>query len=267
MARTEGSSVGNVLLRRKQFRIADNEEQSCLIARNMVAGKIYNARWVLERTIRDHRMRVDETVIHNSIDILKRQIITASNAVFLETLRGIEGVAAAAYFKAFNQMILRDKEFFDFEKRNKRPPLDPINALLSFAYSLLTSECSSALASSGLDPYVGFMHQDKPGRISLALDLMEEFRPVLADRFVVTLINNRVITNDDFVLEEAGAVHIKDEARKRFLASWQEKKKEIINHPFLQEKIAWGLVPHIQAMLLARYLRGDLDTYPPFFWK
>ena len=267
LARTEGASFGNVLLRRQQYRVADDEKKSCLIARTMIAGKIYNARWSMERTLRDHRMRVEETVFENAIEILKRQISMAVETQSLDTLRGIEGVAASAYFGAFNQMILRDQEAFSFKGRNRRPPLDRVNAMLSFAYSLLTSECASALSAAGLDAYVGFMHRDRPGRTSLALDLMEELRPIMADRFVLTAINNRVISPSDFVEEEAGAVRLTNDGRKRFLAAWQERKKETIVHPFLKEKMAWGLVPHIQAMLLARHLRDDLDAYPPFLWK
>ena len=267
LARTDGATVGNVLLRRQQYRIADDDGKSCLISRSMICGKIHNARWSLERTLRDHRMRVDETAILNTIGILKEQLATAAETVTLDTLRGVEGVAASAYFGVLDQMILRDREEFSFECRTRRPPLDKVNAMLSFAYSLLASECACALSAAGLDAYVGFMHQDRPGRTSLALDLMEELRPVIADRFVITAINNRVITPADFIVEETGAVRMKDDSRKRFLAAWQERKKESIVHPFLQEKLAWGLVPHIQAMLLARHLRGDLEAYPPFLWK
>ena len=267
LARTDGASVGNVLLRRQQYRIADDEVSSCFIARAMIVGKIYNARWSLERTLRDHALRVAEAKIRNAIDILKRQLSAAAETVSLDSLRGVEGVAAAAYFGVFDQMILRDHEAFFFVERNRRPPLDRVNAMLSFAYSLLTNECASALAAAGLDAYVGFLHQDRPGRTSLALDLMEELRPIMADRFVLTAINNRIVTPTDFIVEETGAVRLKEEGRKRFLAAWQERKKETIVHPFLQEKLAWGLVPHMQSMLLARHLRGDLDAYPPFLWK
>lgn len=267
LARTDGASIGNVLLRRQQYRIADDDTRSCLIARTMIAGKIYNARWSLERALRDHRPRTDETSIQNAIDILKKQLVLAAEAFEPDALRGIEGVAAAAYFGVFGQLFLRDPEAFFFEGRNRRSPLDRVNAMLSFSYSLLTSECASALAASGLDAYVGFLHSDRPGRSSLALDLMEELRPVMADRLVVTLVNNRIISPSDFVTEESGAVRMKNDARKRFLAAWQDRKQEMISHPFLQEKMPWGLVPHIQAMLLARHLRGDLDAYPPFLWK
>ena len=164
-------------------------------------------------------------------------------------------------------MILGDKETFSFRGRSRRPPLDPVNAMLSFAYSLLAHDCASALESVGLDSYVGFLHRDRPGRSSLALDLMEELRPCMADRFVLTLINNRQVKAADFLYMESGAVLLSDDGRKAFLKNWQEKKKETLTHPYLGEKLPWGMIPYIQALLLARCLRGDLDTYPPFLWK
>ena len=267
LARISGISNGNVLLRRQQYRVADDPALSCLAARSMIAGKLYNSRWSLERTLRDHRPRVRESDFQNAIEILKRQMAEAARERDLEALRGSEGVGAAAYFGVFDQMILREKEAFYFKGRNRRPPLDNINAMLSFAYSLLTIDCASALESVGLDAYVGFLHRDRPGRKSLALDLMEELRPVMADRFVLTAINNRVISPADFHKEESGAIRMTDDGRRRFLKAWQERKQEQITHPFLQEKMAWGLAPYIQALLLARYLRGDLDAYPPFLWK
>ena len=164
-------------------------------------------------------------------------------------------------------MVLRDKETFRFRGRSRRPPLDEVNALLSFAYGLLAGDCASALESVGLDAYVGFLHRDRPGRTSLALDLMEELRPCVADRAVLTMINNKVIQAGDLQTSESGAVRLTDEGRKRFLKTWQERKRETIRHPYLEEKVPWGLVPYVQALLLARYLRGDLDAYPPFLWK
>ena len=182
-------------------------------------------------------------------------------------LRGLEGVGAAAYFSVLDDMILQGKETFFFRERSRRPPLDAFNALLSFAYSLLAHDCAAALESVGLDAYVGYLHRDRPGRESLALDLMEELRPCFADRFVLTLINNRVLKVIDFDFRESGAVLLTDTGRRTFLQKWQERKKETITHPFLEEKIPWGLVPYVQSLLLARYLRGDLDDYPPFLWK
>ena len=185
----------------------------------------------------------------------------------MDSLRGLEGAAATVYFDVFDDMILREKEAFFFHGRNRRPPLDNVNAMLSFAYSLLTNDCASALEAVGLDSYVGFMHRDRPGRMSLALDLMEELRPCLADRFVLTLINNRVMKPGDFEKAEDGAVRMTDDARRKFLKSWQERKQESITHPYLGEKMPWGLIPYMQALLLSRFLRGDLDAYPPFLWK
>jgi CRISPR-associated protein Cas1 len=233
----------------------------------MIFGKLYNARWSMERMLRDHKMRVDEAKFRNAIDIIKGLMPQVTEEISIDSLRGLEGVGASAYFGVFDDMILRDKDSFSFHGRNRRPPLDNVNAMLSFAYSLLTSDCASALEGVGLDAYVGFMHTDRPGRKSLALDLMEELRPCVADRFVLTAINNRVVSPNDFEKTESGAVLMKDDGRKKFLKAWQERKKENITHPFLQDKMEWGLVPHIQALLLARYLRGDLDEYPPFLWK
>ena len=267
LARISGLAYGNVLLRRQQYRVADDPGPSCRAARSMSAGKLYNARWSLERTLRDHGPRVREPEFRNAIEILKQQMALAAEETSLDSLRGLEGVGAAAYFGVFDQMILRNKDAFFFNGRNRRPPLDNVNAMLSFAYSLLTNDCASALESVGLDAYVGFLHRDRPGRKSLALDLMEELRPVMADRFVLTAINNRVVGSSDFTKEEGGAVRMTDEGRKRFLKAWQERKQEDLTHPFLQEKMAWGLVPYVQALLLARYLRDDLDAYPPFLWK
>lgn len=267
LARTAGIAHGNVLLRREQYRVADDPTRSCYIAKNMIFGKLYNARWSMERMLRDHKMRVDEVKFRNAIDIIKGLMPQVTEEISIDSLRGLEGVGASAYFGVFDDMILRDKDSFSFHGRNRRPPLDNVNAMLSFAYSLLTSDCASALEGVGLDAYVGFMHTDRPGRKSLALDLMEELRPCVADRFVLTAINNRVVSPNDFEKTESGAVLMKDDGRKKFLKAWQERKKENITHPFLQDKMEWGLVPHIQALLLARYLRGDLDEYPPFLWK
>lgn len=233
----------------------------------MIFGKLFNARWSVERTRRDHGLRVDSeklTVASRQIHGLLSQIRETSSP---EELRGLEGVGASAYFGAFNEMILGDKETFFFQGRSRRPPLDAVNALLSFAYSLLAHDCASALESVGLDSYVGFLHRDRPGRTSLALDLMEELRPCMADRFVLTLINNRQVKASDFLYMENGAVLLTDDGRKTFLKSWQEKKKETLTHPYLGEKLPWGMIPYVQALLLARYLRGDLDAYPPFLWK
>lgn len=267
LARTNGMGGGNVLLRRTQYRVADDLVHSCYIARNMIFGKLYNSRWSIERTRRDHKLRINEQAFCEASQTIQGLLPTVMKETDMESLRGLEGAGANAYFSVFDDMILREKEDFYYHGRNRRPPLDNVNAMLSFAYSLLTNDCASALESVGMDAYVGFMHRDRPGRVSLALDLMEELRPCLADRFVLTIINNRVLSRDEFEKSESGAVHLTDTARRKFLKSWQERKQEQIKHPYLEEKIPWGLVPYVQALLLARYLRGDMEAYPPFLWK
>ena len=264
LARVSGQMQGNVLLRRMQYRVADDPSQSCRIARNMIFGKVYNARWSVERTRRDHAPRVDGqrfSAVSQQLQGLLPQIAAETSP---DSLRGLEGIGAAAYFSVLDEMILQGKETFFFRERSRRPPLD---AFLSFAYSLLAHDCASALESVGLDAYVGYLHTDRPGRESLALDLMEELRPCFADRFVLTLINNRIIKPSNFEFRESGAVLLAEEGRRTFLQKWQERKRETITHPFLEEKLPWGLVPYVQSLLLARYLRGDLEEYPPFLWK
>lgn len=267
LARINGENNGNVLLRRKQYRIADDLEQSCLVARNMIFGKLHNARWSVERTIRDHSLRVDCEKLSQTSAVLKNLMSLALKETVLDSLRGIEGVAGSAYFDCFEDRILNDKDFFYFNDRNRRPPMDPVNALLSYAYSMLSYEYCSALESVGLDAYVGFLHRDRPGRSSLALDMMEELRPCFADRLVLAMINNRMFKRNDFSREGNGSVRMSDEGRKTFLTFWQEKKKETLIHPFLHEKVPWGLVPYVQSLLLARFIRGDIDGYPAFVWK
>lgn len=267
LARVSGPAQGNVLLRRMQYRASDDPFQSCRIARNMIFGKVFNARWSVERTRRDHAMRIDAARFSAVSAQLHGLLPQIAGETSMDSLRGLEGSGAAAYFSVLDSMILRDKETFFFRERSRRPPLDAFNAMLSFAYSLLTHDCASALESVGLDAYVGYLHRDRPGRESLALDLMEELRPCFADRFVLTLVNNRVMQASDFDVRESGAVFLTDTARRTFLQKWQERKKETITHPFLEEKVPWGLVPYIQSLLLARCLRGDLEEYPPFLWK
>ncbi len=267
LARVAGQAQGNVLLRRMQYRAADDPLQSCRVARNMIFGKVYNARWSVERTRRDHALRIDEVRFSTASEQLQRLLPQIMRETSLDSLRGLEGTGAAAYFSVLDEMILQGKETFFFRERSRRPPLDAFNALLSFAYALLAHDCASALESVGLDAYVGYLHRDRPGRESLALDLMEELRPCFADRFVLTLVNNRTLKASDFDFRESGAVLLTDAGRRTFLSKWQERKKEIITHPFLEEKLPWGLVPYVQSLLLARYLRGDLDEYPPFLWK
>lgn len=267
LARSCGLSQGNVLLRRSQYRCADDPAASCRIARSMIFGKVYNARWSIERTLRDHGMRVDAAklkAVSQSLKELLPQILRAEDS---QNLLGLEGAAASGYFQVFDEMLLRQKENFFFHQRSRRPPLDNVNAMLSFAYSLLAADCASALESVGLDAYAGFLHRDRPGRASLSLDLMEELRPCMADRFVLTVVNNRILSPGDFIREESGAVRMTDEGRRAFLQQWQQRKQETITHPYLDEKLPWGLVPYVQALLLARYLREDMDGYPPFLWK
>lgn len=267
LCRTAGATHGNVLLRRAQYRLADDPRESTRLAGGFVFGKIYNARSSLERTRRDHELRIDSEKFMQSSLQLKGILETVPSVWDPDTLRGLEGAAATVYFNCLDDMILGDKEAFFFHGRNRRPPLDRVNALLSFAYSLLSGECASALEAVGLDAYVGFLHRDRPGRNSMAQDLIEELRPCLADRFVLTLINNRMVSARDFEMQESGAVYLCDDARRTVLRRWQERKKEVILHPFLKEKIPWGLIPYVQALLLSRYIRGDLDAYPPFLWK
>lgn len=267
LCRVAGENQGNVLLRKQQYRISDCKEESCRIAKNFILGKVFNCRWSISRTLRDHALRVDEDRCKKAARFLTENMEKIKEETDLDSLRGIEGECASIYFSIFDEMILNQKDVFYFHGRNKRPPLDKVNAMLSFGYALLANDCASALEGAGLDSYIGFMHRDRPGRKSLALDLMEEMRAVLVDRFVVTLINNRQIRNEHFQILESGAIEFTEEGKKKFISAWQEHKREQITHPYLQEKICWGLVPHIQALLIARYLRGDLDGYPPFLWK
>lgn len=267
LARIVGEQYGNVILRKTQYRVSECEEESLKLAKCFIMSKLYNSRWILERAIRDHKLRVDTGALKSASLTLKNSLNSSYECKSMGSLRGIEGEAASIYFGVFNELILQQEEDFSFESRSRRPPLDRVNALLSFAYVLLTSMCTSALESVGLDPYVGFMHTIRPGRKSLALDLVEELRSVFADRFVITLINKKLILSKHFIEQEDGAVLLNDEGKKIFFKYWQQKKLEVIEHPYLKEKVEWGMVPYVQALLLSRYLRGDLDSYPAFFWK
>lgn len=267
LARVTGKVKGNVILREQQYESAMDEEKSLKIARNSIVGKVYNARWVLERAVRDHSMQIDAEEVKAASEKLKDALVLIQDCRSKEQLRGYEGEAASVYFGVFDELILQQKKDFSFQGRTKRPPLDNVNALLSFSYTLLTNMFASALETVGLDPYVGYLHTERPGRVSLALDMVEELRAVFADRFVLTLINKRQINGKQFKKKENGAVLMDDEVRRMVLTEWQNRKKETIVHPFLKEKVEWGMVPYVQAMLLARYLRGDLDGYPPFLWK
>lgn len=267
LARVTGKTRGNVILRDRQYTSSKDEKRSLEISKNCISGKVYNARWVLERAIRDHAMQIDKERVKVASLQLKTFLQYIQNAESKEQLRGYEGEAASIYFSVFDELILQQKKDFSFHGRSKRPPMDNVNAMLSFVYTLLTNQITSALESVGLDPCVGYLHTERPGRASLALDLIEEFRAVYADRFVLSLINKKIVNKKNFTKKENGAVLMDDDLRKKLLMEWQNKKKEVITHPFLKEKVEWGMVPYVQAMLLARYLRGDLDGYPAFLWK
>lgn len=267
LARVIGESKGNVVLRKKQYILSEDARASAVIARNFILGKIYNHKWMLERMTRDYALRINVGQFKESSAQLSQLMLEVRACDDLERLRGLEGQAAVTYNKLFNDMILQQNEHFYFHSRSRRPPLDNVNAMLSFAYTLLAHDTASALEAVGLDAYVGFLHRDRPGRVSLALDLMEELRGIYADKFVLSLINKKHVNKDDFVQKENGAIIMTDEGRKKFVTLWQERKQEKITHPYLGEKISWGLVPHAQALLLARHLRNDLDEYPPFLWK
>ena len=267
LARVNGKIKGNVILREQQYKAFLDEGKSLEAAKYCIIGKLYNARWVLERATRDHNLQVNVEELKEASEKLQKSLTRVNDCQSKEQLRGIEGEAAQIYFGVFDELILQQKKDFLFKGRTRRPPLDNVNALLSFVYTLLTNTITSALETVGLDPYVGCLHTERPGRVSLSLDLIEELRPVLADRFVLSLINRKMITKKGFEKKENGAILMDDKTRKLVLAEWQNKKKETLTHPFLKEKVEWGMVPYAQAMLLARYLRGDLDGYPPFLWK
>lgn len=270
IARVEGRRTGNVLLRRAQHRTADNEQRKVPIVRGIVAAKAANQRTVVLRALRDHgdamRPEAREALTEAErrlMDIARRTLLTPEVA----GLRGLEGEAAATYFGVFDHLIRAPDAAFRFTGRSRRPPLDRMNALLSFLYAMLGHDCRSALEAHGLDPQIGFLHADRPGRAGLALDLMEELRPVLADRLALSLVNRGQLRADDLVVEETGGVRLTDATRKHVLVAWQERKRDELRHPFLGENTPLGLLAHLQAQLLARHLRGDLDGYPAFIWK
>ncbi|MBN1807170.1 MAG: type I-C CRISPR-associated endonuclease Cas1 [Sedimentisphaerales bacterium] len=267
LARVHGPVSGNVLLRREQYRQADNPATSAEIAKSIVTAKIANSRIVLQRALRDRPELVNETKLKLAVDDLQQYIKQLQNINTVDQIRGIEGQTSAIYFGVFDFLISSNKEYFFFNKRSRRPPLDNVNALLSFLYTLLVHDISSAIESVGLDPAVGFLHKDRPGRPGLALDLMEELRAYLADRLALSLINRQEVKPEGFVKTESGAVTMDDKTRKTVLVAWQKRKQDEITHLFLQEKIPIGLLAHIQAQIFARYMRGDLDGYPSFLWR
>jgi CRISPR-associated protein Cas1 len=267
LARVDGPVRGNVLLRRRQYRLADDPTASSAIARNILASKLTNSRNILLRFARENDSEGKNSSITFAIARLAFAATDIKNCESLDVMRGKEGDAARAYFGAFDDMILSQKESFKFNERSRRPPLDEVNAMLSFIYSLLTHDVTSALEGVGLDPSVGYLHRDRPGRPSLALDMMEEFRPWLADRLVLSLINRKQVNPSGFSRDENGSVTMNDETRKTVIGAWHDRKEDELTHPFIGEKMSIGLVPHIQARLLARHIRGDLAEYPPFVWK
>lgn len=266
-ARVQGPVSGNVLLRRAQYRLADDLENSARIAQSVVIAKVFNSRVVLQRFLRSHSSCEGTEEIAQTVEHLGELLSALGSPCPLDTVRGMEGEAARRYFSVFNHLILVQKDDFSFQERNRRPPMDNMNALLSFLYTLLAHDVSSALESVGLDPAVGFLHRDRPGRPGLALDLMEELRPYLADRLALSLVNLKQITAVGFEKTEGGAVNMTEETRRQVIKAYQERKQEEIVHPYLKEKIEVGLIPYAQALLLARYIRGDIDGYPPFLWR
>lgn len=267
LAHVRGPQSGNVILRREQYRQADDPEVSSRIARSVLAGKIANSRAVLRRCIRDHGERIDRPRMNEVVCMLDDNANRLRKPLELNEARGLEGAAANAYFSVFDNLILRDEEAFSFAGRNRRPPLDAINCLLSFIYTLLAHDVRSALEAVGLDPQVGFLHRDRPGRPGLALDAMEEFRPFLADRLALSLINRGEVRARGFIRKESGAVLMDDDTRKIVLTAWQKRKQDEVLHPFIEKRIPLGIAFHVQAQLLVRCIRGDLEGYPPFFWK
>lgn len=266
-ARIVGPTTGNVLLRRMQYRVADSPDDSSVIAAAMVAAKIANGRTVLQRAMRDRPDNPGNAALQQAAVRMHNLIQELDPPPELERVRGIEGDAARAYFGVFDNLVTTDRDTFGFPGRSRRPPLDPINALLSFVYTLLVHDVRSALESVGLDPAVGFLHRQRPGRPSLALDLMEELRAPVADRLVLSLINLRTVQPKGFRTSESGAVKMDDDTRKAVLVAWQKRKQETLRHPFLDETVPIGLLPFVQARLLAKNLRGELDAYPALFWK
>jgi len=267
LAAIQGFCPRNVLLRRQQYRLADELEASLSIAKPIVAAKIANLRTTLLRAARDQHDDSRSTLANAAVTRMADDARTAMQAQTLDELRGIEGESSASYFNAFNALLNPSSNGFTFTTRSRRPPLDPINALLSFLYTLLAHDCRSACEAAGLDAAVGFLHRDRPGRPSLALDLMEALRPILADRLAATLINRKQIAAAGFSIQPTGGVIMDEKTRKTVLVAYQQRKQDELIHPFLNERIALGLVPHIQAQLLARYLRGDHDLYPEFIWR
>jgi CRISPR-associated protein Cas1 len=267
LARVQGPVSGNVLLRREQYRRADDEAASVALTKSVLTGKIANSRAVLQRALRDHADKIDAHAVELAIKRLASCLETMREAENLDAVRGYEGDAAHIYFGVLDHLIVAQKGDFFFHERSRRPPLDNVNCLISFIYMLVMHDVRSALEAVGLDPAVGFLHRDRPGRPGLALDLLEEFRSYIADRLALSLINLRQVQGKGFKKTESGGVIMDDDTRKQVLVAYQERKQDEITHPFLEEKVTVGILFHVQALLMARYLRGDLDGYPPFVWK
>lgn len=267
LAKVQGPVSGNVLLRREQYRLADDMSASCEIAKSVLTGKIANCRTVLMRFLRDHPDKPDTDRVEGASKLLSSSLRRLQFEDSLDVLRGIEGDSAHTYFSVFDHLITSQKDDFSFSGRSRRPPLDNVNCLLSFIYVLVMHDIRSALETAGLDPAVGFLHRDRPGRPGLALDMLEEFRPFIADRLALSLINLCQVQNKGFKKKESGAVLLDDDTRKEVLVAYQKRKQDEVMHPFLKEKVTIGLLFHTQALLMSRYLRGDIDGYPPFLWK
>jgi len=267
LSRVQGPQSGNLLLRRAQHESTSDSQMAAEVARHVVMAKVANARRVLQRAIRDHGTKLDSNRVAAAARRLGSLVRELDHPLPLERVRGVEGDAARTYFEMFDHLVVAQKKEFFFRERSRRPPRDGLNALLSFLYAILTNDVVAACEAVGLDPQMGFLHADRPGRPSLALDLVEECRAVLADRLALSLVNRRQVTGQGFERQESGAVLMKDATRKTVLTAYQERKSREVQHPFLQEKITIGILPHVQARLLARFLREDLDAYPPYFWK
>lgn len=264
ICRVQGTTRGNVLLRKKQYSLSEDENVALHLAKLFITGKVFNTRSILQRYIRDNGADEEVESVIKQLDWRRKRIMQAEN---MDILRGEEGHAANTYFDVFDHLILNQKEDFPFNGRSRRPPKDEVNAMLSFVYTLIANDVSAALESVGLDPYVGFMHTLRPGRTSLALDMMEELRAYLGDRLVLSMINRKQVTKKDFIRQGDVSFVMTDDCRKELLTTWQKRKKETIEHPYLKEKIPIGLLPYAQSMLLARFLREDLDDYPVFLMR
>lgn len=267
IGRVQGPVAGNVLLRREQYRRADDQGASSEVASAVVIGKLANCRAVLMRAAREHPVPEAANALAGAAKHLAMLLSHLKTPAALDTIRGWEGDAAHVYFGVFDHLIISQKADFAFTRRSRRPPLDNVNALLSFLYALLLHDVVSALETNGLDPAVGYLHRDRPGRLGLALDMMEELRPVLADRAALSLINRQQVRANGFQSGESGAVTMDDDTRREVLLAYQGRKQDEIQHPFLGEKVSFGLLPHVQGQLMARYLRGDIDAYPAFLWR